>query len=171
MKGDDGRVQRKRPVRPPMPDEPYQPEVPPWPPQRWDQLTWDRWWAELVRWCEYCVTRLGENVPELPPPPPVTAQDKYWRGWWVRLQLWGWLGESTAEWPPFPKGWVEGQGLRCSVCGGQRAAGRCPSCRSPVCRECLYLSRDICPMDLYAAKQPPSPAKGGRSEKHQGKPG
>ncbi len=141
------------PRRPPMPDEPYCPPAPPYPPTLWTQQQWDRWWGELARWCEYRVRVLQEDVPRLNAPPRVNAPISFWDVWWRELRRWGLPFDARVEWPPFPEGWtVRGaeEELSCQVCRRRSEVGECPQCQSLVCRECLYLSQDRCPVDFYA---------------------
>lgn len=143
-------------ARPPLFDEPYCPPPPPWPPEAWPPERWQEWWASLARWCVYREHRLGEKVEELSPPPPLTAPEGDWLAWREALERWGFpLQPQEVDWGPFPECWETGTGetsRECRNCLQQYSAEfvrRCPHCKQWICRECLSLSRDACPVDGY----------------------
>jgi len=145
---------------PPLPDEPYWPDMPPWPPQTWPQARWTAWWQALVRWCVYRTERRQATVLPLAPPPPLEAPLAQWQGWWSEWMRWKseLQPDAAVVWPEFPAGWQvcllppETICILCARLTPPEEIRKCPHCGSSVCRECLFLSLDACPVDGFCEK-------------------
>ncbi len=150
-----GAGERERNI--PLPDEPYLPDSPPWPPHVWPQERWNAWWRAIINWCRYQERRWNEILPPLSPPPPLGATEAEWLLWRDELAAWKPMeyANQPVVWPEFPPGWLsyprEAERL-CVLCAADQGANQmrqCPRCASFVCRECLFLSKDACPVDGF----------------------
>jgi hypothetical protein len=131
-----------------------------------------------VAWRTFRCERYGEDIPALVPPPQSLGDTvEAWQAWYGAMRQWLRANRpnGAVAWPPFPPDWQASaaaltEDMRaiaavCVLCGMDMAVCPlcpCPGCGHFLCRSCLYLSRDVCPLDGYVSRSGRTGSTAGR---------